>query len=292
MDIAVAIATTGRIIRNDGDDAVVPWWSFTKTLISTAALALVRDGVLRLDDRLPERPYTLRMLLQHRAGLADYDDLRDYHEAVSRDENAWPSEMLMERADAERLRYEPGQGWAYSNIGFLIVRQHLERVCGENLELLLKRLVFAPLGVVEPRLALTRADLDGVALGSLRSYDPRWVYHGLVVGPLRDAVLLLDRLLTTDFLSAHLLAEMCSGWPVDSAIGGRPWRTTAYGLGVMTGTGPEGSRIIGHSGAGPGSVIAVYHHPDVSPSLTVAAFSPGDDMGRVESAAFGSEDNR
>ncbi len=74
MDIAVAIATTGRIIRNDGADAVVPWWSFTKTLISTAALALVRDGVLRLDDRLPERPYSLRMLLQHRAGLADYDD--------------------------------------------------------------------------------------------------------------------------------------------------------------------------------------------------------------------------
>src|ERR1019366_1353650 len=122
MDIAVAIATTERIIRNDGADAVVPWWSFTKTLISTAALALVRDGVLRLDDRLPGRPYSLRMLLQHRAGLADYGDLRDYHEAVSRDDNAWPSEMLMERVDAERLWFEPGQGWAYSNIGFRAAR--------------------------------------------------------------------------------------------------------------------------------------------------------------------------
>ena len=53
---------------------------------------------------------------------------------------------------------------------------------------------------------------------------------------------------------------MTAGWPLGGAIEGRPWRTTAYGLGVMTGTGPEDSRVIGHTGpGGPGSVIAVYH---------------------------------
>lgn len=292
MDIAVAIADADRIIRDDGADAVVPWWSFTKTLISAAALALVRDGAMRLDDRLPGHPYTLRLLLQHRAGLADYGDFKSYHDAVSRDETAWPIETLMQATDAERLRFEPGRGWAYSNIGYLLARRHLEAVCGENLDALLKRLVFAPLGVAGSRVALARRDLDGVALGNLRSYDPQWVYHGLAVGRLRDAAQLLDRLMTTNFLPAQLLAEMCGGWPIAGAIEGRPWRTAAYGLGVMTGTALEGSRVIGHSGGGPGSVIAVYHHRDASPSFTVAAFSPGDDMGRVEFAAFGSEDNR
>jgi CubicO group peptidase (beta-lactamase class C family) len=290
MAIAVATVQTGRVIGNDAGDALVLWWSFTKTLIATAVLALVRDGVLRLDDRLPERSDTLRLLLQHRAGLADYGELRSYHEAVSRDENAWPIEIMMERADAGRLRFKPGEGWTYSNIGYLIVRQHLESVCGEDLGVVLKRVVFDPLEVVGPQIALTRRDLDGVVPGKRGSYDPQWVYHGLTVGSLRDAALLLDRVLTTDFLPAHLVAEMCTAWPVGGAIEGRPWQTTAYGLGVMTGADTEGSRVIGHSGAGPDSVIAVYHRPDRNPPLTVAAFSPGDDIGRVESAAFGVDD--
>ena len=286
MSSIVAIVEAGRIVRNDGAEIVVPWWSFTKTLIAAAALALARDGALRLDDRLPGRPYSLRLLLQHRAGLADYGGLKRYHDAVSRDDAAWPYQALLQEADAERLRYEPGQGWDYSNIGYLLARQHLEALCGENLDALLRRLVFDPLEIAGPRVAFTRSDLDGVALGSVSSYDPQWVYHGLVVGPLQDAALLLHRLLTTDFLPGDLLAEMTRGWPLGGAIEGRPWRTTAYGLGVMTGTGPENSRVIGHSGGGPGSVIAVYHHPDASPSVTAAAFSSGEDTGRVESDAF------
>lgn len=264
----------------------MPWWSFTKTLIAAAALALVRDGALRLDDLLPGRPYSFRLLLQHRAGLADYGGLKGYHDAVSRDEAAWPSPALMQAADAERLRFEPGHGWSYSNIGYLIARQHLEALCGENLNALLRRLVFDPLQIAGPRVALTRGDLDGVTLGSISSYDPQWVYHGLVVGPLHDAALLLHRLLTTDFLPADLLAEMNRGWPLGGAIEGRPWRTTAYGLGVMTGTGPDNSRVIGHTGGGPGSVIAVYHHRHATPPFTAAAFSSGEEAGRVEAEAM------
>lgn len=286
MDTRVAIVEAGRIVRNDDAGIVVPWWSFTKTLIAAAALALARDGALRLDDRLPGRPYSLRLLLQHRAGLADYSGLASYHDAVSRDESAWPWQSLMQAADAERLRFEPGRGWGYSNIGYLIARQHLEALCGENLNALLRRLVFDPLEIAGPRVALARGDLDGVALGEIRSYDPQWVYHGLVVGPLHDAAQLLHWLLTTDFLPADLLAEMIGGWPLGGAIEGRPWRTAAYGLGVMTGTGPESSRVIGHSGGGPGSVIAVYHHPDATAPFTAAAFSPGEEIGRVETEAF------
>ncbi|MDP1585888.1 MAG: serine hydrolase domain-containing protein [Bradyrhizobium sp.] len=286
MNTAVAIVEAGRIVGNDDAGIVVPWWSFTKTLIAAAALTLVRDGALRLDDELPGRPFSLRLLLQHRAGLTDYGGLKRYHDAVSRDESAWPWQTLMQAAGAGRLRFEPGRGWGYSNIGYLIARQHLEASCGENLDALLRRLVFDPLGIAAPRVAMTRGDLDGVMLGSIRSYDPQWVYHGLVVGPLHDAALLLHRLLTTDFLPADIRAEMSGGWPLGGAIEGRPRRTTAYGLGVMTGTGPENSRVIGHTGGGPGSVIAVYHHPDATTPFTAAAFSSGEDAGRVESEAM------
>jgi len=53
-----------------------------------------------------------------------------------------------------------------------------------------------PLDISGARIVRTRADLAGVAMESASSYHPGWVYHGLAVGPLRDAALLLDRLMT------------------------------------------------------------------------------------------------
>ncbi|MGQ3004238.1 MAG: serine hydrolase, partial [Hydrogenophaga sp.] len=102
-------------------NAAVPWWSFTKTVLSAASLTLVRDGLVGLDEAVPEGPFTLRHLLRHEAGLADYGELPDYHAAVARHEAPWPAGEMLQRLDASRLRYEPGTGWRYSNVGYLYV---------------------------------------------------------------------------------------------------------------------------------------------------------------------------
>jgi CubicO group peptidase (beta-lactamase class C family) len=52
--------------------------------------------------------FTLRQLLQHQSGLADYGDLAAYHEAVARGDEPWPVSELLERTDARRLRSEQG----------------------------------------------------------------------------------------------------------------------------------------------------------------------------------------
>src|SRR5258708_10761012 len=67
-----AILEGGALLETPGAERSVPWWSFTKTVIAAAALALVRDGKLGLDEAVPGRPFTLRQLLQHRAGLTTY----------------------------------------------------------------------------------------------------------------------------------------------------------------------------------------------------------------------------
>ena len=79
-----AVIDNGVVIEARDAHRTVPWWSFTKTILSAAALALVRDGILALDAPLPDKPYTLRHLLQHRSGLADYGWFPEYHEAVTR----------------------------------------------------------------------------------------------------------------------------------------------------------------------------------------------------------------
>ncbi|MCD6070658.1 MAG: serine hydrolase, partial [Microvirga sp.] len=92
---AWALVEDGVVIDSREADRLVPWWSFTKTVLAAAALVLVCDGRIGLDDPVEDKPYTLRHLLQHRSGLGNYRDLRAYHEAVARGDDPWPvSELL------------------------------------------------------------------------------------------------------------------------------------------------------------------------------------------------------
>jgi CubicO group peptidase (beta-lactamase class C family) len=278
--ISLAVAGNGQVATQTGVRAPVPWWSFTKTVIAAGALVLVRDGRLALDEPLTDRPYSLRQLLQHRAGVAEYGELPAYHEAVKRGDAPWPVSELLERTDARRLRFEPGTRWSYSNIGYLFVRRLIEAACGEPLGAALARLVLAPLGIDDARVVVTPDDLAGVEMGNAASYHPGWVYHGLMVGRLEQAALLLARLMTASLLPRELLAQMCSG--VDLGA----WAGPRYGLGLLVGSTALGTPVAGHTGKGPGSVIAVYHAVERTPPVTAAAFTTGDDTATVEHAAF------
>lgn len=270
-----------------GEEALpidVPWWSFTKTVLAASALTLVRDGRVGLDDPVPEGPFTLRQLLRHEAGLADYCALAQYHEAVARGDGAWPVDDMLRRLDATTLRYLPGSGWGYSNVGYLYVARLIERTCDLTLADALAQRIFAPLGIAPVRLATQRADLLGVSMGSAGGYDPAWVYHGLLVGPLAQAATLLDRLLAGQLLPDALLQQMQTVHPLGGPIPGRPWTAPAYGLGLMRGPVDGGLVMCGHTGGGPGSSVAIYHARHGSASATCAAFIERENEAEVEHA--------
>lgn len=261
-------------------DPTVPWWSFTKTALSATALTLVRDGLVGLDDAVPEGPFTLRHLLRHEAGLADYGELPEYHAAVARDEAPWPADEMLQRLDATRLRHEPGAGWRYSNVGYLYVARLIERVTGLALQDALVQRALAPLGVKGVRLAQALGDVPGAP-----AYHPGWVYHGLLVGPLSGAALFLDGLLAGPLLPDALLREMQTARQLGGLIPGRPWASAGYGLGLMQGTmgaGVAGLVVAGHTGVGPGSVVAVYRGLQGARSAACAVFHEGADEGRAE----------
>jgi len=240
------------------DEPLVPWWSFTKTVLSATALTLVRDGRLDLDASLPGNAFTLRQLLRHEAGLADYGELPEYHTAVANHEPAWSAEEMMLRLDGHRLRYSPGAGWRYSNVGFMLVARLIERAADLPLEDAIRQQVLIPLGISMVRLARERLELNVEYLGSSFSYDPGWVYHGLLIGPVSQAALLLDNLLAGKLLPTNLLQEMQLTRVLGGPIAGRPWVTPGYALGLMRGSIEGGLTLAGHTGCGPGSVVAVY----------------------------------
>lgn len=279
-------------LERDGSRAVVPWWSFTKTLIAACALRLAEDGRLALDRPLPDLPYTLRQLLQHRAGVGNYGGLRDHHEAVARGDAPWSDDELFTRVPADRPLFPPGTGWSYSNVGYLIVRRAIEGACGSGLGEALRGLVLAPLGLDSARLAETAADMRLTVFGTGRDYHPGWVFHGVVIGPVAEAALALHRLLDGDLLSPASRAAMLDRHPIGGAVEGRPWTTTGYGLGLMMGTMmrpgmAEPLPVAGHSAGGPGSVGAVYRSVGRNRARTAAVFVAGSDEGIAEDRALG-----
>ncbi len=270
--------------------AIVPWWSFTKTVIAAATLALVREGELELDAPFEGRGFSLRLLLQHRAGVANYGGLRQYHEAVDAGAEPWSAAELLERCQADTLLFAPGAGFAYSNIGYLMLRQMLERVCDAPLGDALRRLVLAPLDIEAtllretppPGRAMPGHVMPGHVIPGLRAgYNPGWVYHGLLCGPLDQAALLLQQLMTGDFLPPALRDEMCAGIEVGPSLPSRPFRQPAYGLGTMVDAGEPG--FVGHTGGGPDSAIAVYFAP--ATQRAAAVFGPYEQADAVETRA-------
>ncbi len=286
--LTATVDTTGALTATSARE-VVPWWSFTKTLIAAAALRLAEAGRLDLDARLPKRPYTLRQLLRHRAGLPDYGALPEYAAAVARRDPPWADVELFARVDAETLRFPPGAGWSYSNVGYLLVLRQLERLCNAGFAEVLRDWVLDPLDLAEARLARTCDDMRRTHFSGAWGYDPGWVFHGTVIGPVAEAALALHRMFLDGFLSPASRAAMLHWHPIGGALPGRPWLTAGYGLGTMAGTmrGPRGPVFVaGHGAAGPGSVGAVYRRLGEGPGRTVAAFAAGADEGAVEARAL------
>lgn len=255
---------------------IVPWWSFTKTLIAVCALRLHKDGCIDLDAPVDGYPFTLRMLLAHRAGLADYGGRPAYRAAVAAGGEPWSDAELFAQVPPDRLLFAPETGWAYSNVGYLIARRALEAAYGAGLADMLQQLVFKPLDIGQSRLAETRDHMRKTVFPAEHRNHPGWAFHGIVVGPVSDAAATLHRLLRGPSLGEDCRAALLSSHPVGGPIPGRPWQGPAYGLGIMMGTMqgadmPQPLAVAGHSAGGFASAGAVYHRME-GPARTAAVF--------------------
>jgi D-alanyl-D-alanine carboxypeptidase len=277
----------GGDIKTGGDpSAVVPWWSFSKTVIAAAALRLHDQGKLDAHQVIGQRGFTLNQLLQHTAGVRDYGKIPAYHRAVTSGRHPWSRRRLLKLVGADNLAFNPGSQWAYSNIGYLYVRDLIEDTTGLPLGAALHTLIFDPLELQGARLATTVDDFTDIYWPELRSYDPGWVYHGCLIGSPSDAAKTLMGILNYNILSEESLRSMLSGRLLGGAVPGRPWLSCEYGLGVMCGRMEDVGRAIGHTGHGPHTVNAVYSFADLPGRPIVAVFKQGEDDGEVEMRAL------
>ena len=131
--------------------------SLTKPIVTTTSvMILVQQKRLDLDAPLsrflPEwsaatksdpdphwrAQVTPRMLLLHDSGLPAHRDF--YKDAKGHD-------AVLARVLAEPLVHEPGKQVEYSDLGFILLGEIVERLTGESLEEFAKKEIFSPLGM-------------------------------------------------------------------------------------------------------------------------------------------------
>jgi D-alanyl-D-alanine carboxypeptidase len=264
-------------------DAQFYLYSITKTILATAVLRLAEQGQLSLGDHvqryLPDIPLpsqlTVRQILQHSGGLPDYGGLKAYSADLKSDpRRPWTDEAFLSRALSQGFVFQPGKGWAYSNIGYLLVRLLLERVSQRTLPVVLDNLVFRPIGLRQTFVAKSLADAAKLTPGYsseletdnelhdvTQRYDPRWVSHGVVISTASDLALTFEALFTGALLAPESLDSMMDAVVVPGKH--PPFVQPAYGLGLMIDCRSPFGMVVGHGGGGPGYSTAAFHYSDV-----------------------------
>jgi CubicO group peptidase (beta-lactamase class C family) len=133
--------------------------SLTKQFTAMAIMLLVHDGKLRYDDNLTGifsdfpaygRAITIRHLLNHTAGLIDYEDIIDKRYA------GIPNDKIPQIKDPEVLtllkqqsgtKFSPGTRWDYSNSGYVVLAMVVEKISGMGFGDFLRERIFKPLAM-------------------------------------------------------------------------------------------------------------------------------------------------
>jgi CubicO group peptidase (beta-lactamase class C family) len=281
--LALLIVRDGKIVRAQGygfanvelhaavrPETVFQSGSMGKQFTATAVLMLAEEGKLSLDDRLtrffPDAPaawrqVTVRQLLSHTAGFADYPKDFDYRRDYTEDQ-------LLKIVEGIPLAFPPGSKWSYSNLGYLTLGILIHRVSGQFYGDFLRERVFQPLGMTTTRI-ISEADIvpnraAGYRLVNGQLKNQEWVsptlnttadgslYFSILDLAKWDAALREGRLLSTaSFRQMYTPVLLNDGKP-NSAGYGFGWFIHDIG----------GHKIIEHEGAWQGFTSNISRYVD------------------------------
>lgn len=166
------------------------FFSITKTFTALAILQLQDLGILDIDQPvvkyLPDFPYgvrvTVRNLLDHTGGVPNPMPLRWIHltgEHIEFDPKTYFKNVITRH---ERVRSEPGNRFAYSNLGYVILGQVIEAVSGICYEHFIEENILNKLGLPRNEIGFVIPDFERHSVG----YHPRWTLSNLILGLLLD----------------------------------------------------------------------------------------------------------
>ena len=280
--------------------------SIGKTFVGATAAALAQEGVLDLDAPigrwLADRPWfgrlphheriTLRHLLTHRSGLPDHVHLGGFADAVARRWHAagppFTPDSLVQFVLDEPPLFTPGDGWAYTDTGFILAGLIIEEATGRDYYDIIQERFLSPLNLSRTSPS-NRRDLPGLAAGyaaenalgfprktttpeGTMAWHPgiEWTGGGLV-STSGDLARWGAALFGGNALPEAALDLMLTSSPIDPDMPG-----IHYGMGVAIYRGTPAGPVYGHGGWIPGYTSSLRYYDDAGVAI---AFQINTDIG-------------
>ena len=280
----------------------IPGGSTGKTFVAALTMLLIEDGVLSLDDLaskwLGKTPWykqlpnagsiRVRHLLAHTSGLSDYPATGRFQRAmiwrVMRHGSArFEPEELIAFVDNKKAAFPAGEGYRYTDAGYLVLGCLIEAATSREYYDLLAERILIPMQLKQVRIA-DQSILPNIAMGytlgsrvqkedGRMKFDPasEWTGGGLVTTPAMLATF-FGALAEGQIVKPATLTEMLNdGWQNPETP------EEHYGLGVFVW---DAGRSFGHSGLWPGYRSYVKH--DIQTGITVAVQTNRDGLVDLE----------
>ncbi len=262
-------------------DAMFETGSVTKQFTAAAVLQLRDQGKLSLDDDvtrwLPDfdtsgHTVTLRHLLAHTAGIADFTETPEFGSLSTN--IRFPRDSAYALLQRYPSQFEPGEAPIYNNSGFWLLGLVIERASGMTYEDYIEQQIFAPLGMTRSMYCHSEENIPRRAHGYFVSRDRvirrawtvahTWPFAaGSLCSTVGDMVTWLQALHGGGVLSPTSYAEFITPSRLND---GTPLR---YSMGLQVGPDPRGLMYIGHGGRGPGFWVEVGWYPDAQMAVVV-----------------------
>lgn len=287
--------------------------SVAKASTATVVLQLVEEGALSLDDTVTEwlddpatgripnvDRITLRQLLNHTGGIYDYADEEDspFWQVYLGDNPDWTRvwtipELLAYADGASHAPYfAPGESWAYSNTGYVLLGLVVERVTGHRLADEVRDRVLVPLSLNETFLAEGAAIPAGTAdcyhalageLVNVTLINLSWAWAcGWTVSTMADFARFGRTMLDGALVSPASHREQFAFVPDPR------FASVGWGMGVWSQPSAHG-QVVGLGGDGPGFTANLARLAKVDLTVAVLLNSAGGDAGTgdIRDEAFG-----
>lgn len=284
--------------------------SIGKTFTGATILALAQENLLSLDDPvskwLGDRPWysrlpnheeiTIRHLLNHTSGIPDHVESEDFARAFGRDaelqNEPMPPEKLISFTWDRQPLFKAGEGWSYTDTGYILLGLIIEKITGRSYYEEVKRRFLEPwhLDLTSPS---DRRELSGLASGymaaenrfglparttirpEVMAWHPgiEWTGGGFVSNP-RDLVVWGKNLFEGRAVKGRYLDDLLKSVQIseDDSL-------TLYGTAVAVKKGGPYGTVYGHGGWIPGYSSSLRYYPDYGVCI---AFQINTDIGIVD----------
>ena len=252
--------------------------SVSKEFTAAAALLLVEDGKLSLDDHVAKwfpdltgaDQITVRQLLSHTAGVSDFWP-QDYV-MLPVTKPTTPMAVMNDWAK-KPLDFKPGDDWQYSNTGYIVAGEIIEKVSGQPLFAFVNDRILKPVGITdavdisaENLKAPDALGYERRALAPNRPTPPDgagWFYGSAYLGLTAEDVAKWD----ISFLKKSLL-KPSSYVTETTTIKLNNGKDTGYAMGLFVSK-SNGHTLVEHDGEGAGSLTENRIYPDDGLAIVV-----------------------